>query len=1178
MRRQELIVAVWLAGVGAVLFAGMAAADATFQETSISLKTYVYDSYLVQCPPAGYEIYPFDRFPYDYLNYDSYMGNTELREYSAIVLENGYLQLTVVPELGGRILRMVNKATGHNEFYDNPAGIKPAPFGYLGPPPRGDPPWWVATGGTEFFFPVDEHGYVFYRPFEYEAPEDLGSRVVFHQWCQEEISGNPRWRVDLRIELADESASYTVTQICRNNSDQQEEFQYWSNSMVSPGPGNITVSPTVKNMNQQLILPQNVDYVLDHNGWNYFIGGNPEPGDGWKEVSWPYHTSGFTVNLSRVQQWWDMGLNLGGLFTPPGYDVKFQGVYNLEADEGFVRVFPSQIVPGVDSGAKFFLYSHSVNDYWSQYSDMSGGEMTTYIEMMGGPNRIFYYPTNPARPVDPRLFFEAGESFSWIDRYYSPHGIGTVVKATHRAALNFDVPPTATIGEQITFMLGVFPLTPHSGGSVEIDVGGTLIFDSGPLEISPGTVPGPYSHTRSQMLVDVPTGSQEIRMTYRFPDGTKEEVIHEITIIPGVIPTPTGTATSTATITPTFTESPTPTVTPTPSVTPTPPPAGNELLQNPGFEEDGTDFVLPPAHWGFAGTGSDPADDADGTLRLRSFPQFFTPPRSGVFSAGKYTEYGIHRGFFLQRVAARPGGTYACTAYGYVPGSGGSPGRLRLGVDPSGGTDPTSANVIWTDYVSPFGNYALVGFSWPNTVTASGHSLTLFLELRQPISAGGNAMLFDDASVVELGAPMPTPTEIPSPVPTETATPTPLHTRTPLPSPTITLTPGGDTDQDGLLDVVEGGRYPPEDKTHMYLPDSDGDGLLDGIEDANHDGAWQSGAETNPRSWDTDGDGYEDRIETGYLASDPLDPMSPGTLYVDGDQDGLPQSLDPDDLVADIDADRFLDGYEAAVLDLSAVENAGVVPPLGDVDGSGTVSSLDVQMMLNFFASRETPGMQPANADLDRNGQTDNVDAQLAVEFFTHEFETLPFHRQDVGGAAATAPGAVLSIAITDAAGNPLSTVSAHVNDPAIGGADFVVALETTDATALATYSQRIHFDARLIRFRDGGVQIPLEAGVGRRRGIVAVNVLAAEAASQAHIDVSGAGIKGFSGPQTLVRLGFDVVSWRAQGEITLESDPNSSGTYMAESAEPIAHEFSSGALVFQTVEGPTGIPSLMLR
>jgi hypothetical protein len=85
--------------------------------------------------------YSLDRGRYD-------AGKIEDRDFTLIVLENDYLRLSLLPELGGRIYQAVFKPTGHNIFYQNPV-LKPSPWG---PPEMG---WWLAAGGMEWGLPVE---------------------------------------------------------------------------------------------------------------------------------------------------------------------------------------------------------------------------------------------------------------------------------------------------------------------------------------------------------------------------------------------------------------------------------------------------------------------------------------------------------------------------------------------------------------------------------------------------------------------------------------------------------------------------------------------------------------------------------------------------------------------------------------------------------------------------------------------------------------------------------------------------------------------------------------------------------------------------------------------------------------------------------------------------------------
>jgi hypothetical protein len=231
------------------------------------------------------------------------------------------------------------------------------------------------------------------------------------------------------------------------------------------------------------------------------------------------------------------------------------------------------------------------------------------------------------------------------------------------------------------------------------------------------------------------------------------------------------------------------------------------------------------------------------------------------------------------------------------------------------------------------------------------------------------------------------------PTATPTVTHTPLPTSTPTdtstPGPTSTPTPLKDTDGDGIFDVNEGGMIPPDDKTNMYLTDSDGDGLGDGVEDANRDGIWQQGSELNPRNRDTDGDGVEDGIEV-LLGADPLNPSIPPVALPDADNDKLPDGVDPDPTTNDSDGDRFADAYEAVKIGIPAVSDPGVHPTLGDVDENDNWDNGDAQLIRNFLVDDPTPGFNPDRSDLNRDGKIDGADAQTSLGFYVEEVPILP--------------------------------------------------------------------------------------------------------------------------------------------------------------------------------------------
>ena len=75
-------------------------------------------------------------------------------QYQAVILENEYLYVMILPELGGRIQRALDKTNQYDFVYYNRV-IKPALVGLTGP--------WI-SGGIEFNWPQQPSA-AFVQPF-----------------------------------------------------------------------------------------------------------------------------------------------------------------------------------------------------------------------------------------------------------------------------------------------------------------------------------------------------------------------------------------------------------------------------------------------------------------------------------------------------------------------------------------------------------------------------------------------------------------------------------------------------------------------------------------------------------------------------------------------------------------------------------------------------------------------------------------------------------------------------------------------------------------------------------------------------------------------------------------------------------------------------------------------------
>src|ERR1700733_15437534 len=91
------------------------------------------------------------------------------REYIAAFLENEYLKIMILPELGGRVQRAYDKVMKRDFVYYNQV-IKPALVGLAGP--------WI-SGGIEFNWP-QHHRPSTFSPVDYKIQENTdGSKTVW---------------------------------------------------------------------------------------------------------------------------------------------------------------------------------------------------------------------------------------------------------------------------------------------------------------------------------------------------------------------------------------------------------------------------------------------------------------------------------------------------------------------------------------------------------------------------------------------------------------------------------------------------------------------------------------------------------------------------------------------------------------------------------------------------------------------------------------------------------------------------------------------------------------------------------------------------------------------------------------------------------------------------------------
>lgn len=323
---------------------------------------------------------------YPYPVIDKIYDDKILQSYQLVILENEYVYIEVMPELGGRIYRALDKTNNYDFVYYNRV-IKPALVGLAGP--------WI-SGGIEFNWP-QHHRPNTYGPVEYKVTEhEDGSATV---WVSE-IDRMYGTKVTASFTLYPGKAYLEIKAQLYNRTSQSQTFLWWANPAVAV------------NDHTQSIFPPDVHAVFDH---------------GKRDVSkFPIATGTYYkmdysegVDISRYKN----------IPVPTSYmayksDYNFVGGYDHSQQAGLLHVANHHISPGKKQ------WTWGNGDFGQAWDRNLTDEDGPYIELMTG------------------VYTDNQPDFSWLQpyeekrftQYFMPYkDVGVVKNATIDAVVNLEV-------------------------------------------------------------------------------------------------------------------------------------------------------------------------------------------------------------------------------------------------------------------------------------------------------------------------------------------------------------------------------------------------------------------------------------------------------------------------------------------------------------------------------------------------------------------------------------------------------------------------------------------------------------------------------------------------------------------------------------------------------------------
>jgi tetratricopeptide (TPR) repeat protein len=379
--------------------------------------------------------------------YNRISAEKKPRDWQAVFIDNGYVELMILPEIGGRIHTGKDLLNGYDFFYRQ-TSIKPALVGLAGP--------W-ASGGVEFNWP-QHHRPATYMPVDVEIEEHAdGSKTV---WLSDHDPMS-RMKGMHGVCLHPGKAIVELKVRAYNRTPMVQSFLWWANVATHVHEG------------YQSFFPPDVTHVADHakraistyplcTGTYYGVDYAKRASDGVRaeevpanfipaHCKKPAERNGSPFYAPNDLSWY-ANIPVPTSYMCIGSEQDFFGGYDHFRKAGLIHVANHHISPGKKQwtwGNQEFGYAWDRN-----LTDGDG----PYIEIMAG----VYTDNQPDFS-----FIGPGETKTWSQFWYPIREIGAAKAATMDAALSIHADnSTAYLGIHATEHFGAATLQTEFAGKV----------------------------------------------------------------------------------------------------------------------------------------------------------------------------------------------------------------------------------------------------------------------------------------------------------------------------------------------------------------------------------------------------------------------------------------------------------------------------------------------------------------------------------------------------------------------------------------------------------------------------------------------------------------------------------------------------------------------------------------
>ena len=323
---------------------------------------------------------------YPYPVYDNLTTEKKDKTYKMVYLENEYVKIGILPELGGKVFEAVDKTNGYDFIYHQHV-IKPALISLLGA--------WI-SGGIEWDLP-HHHRATSFLPMQYKIEENSdGSKTV---WVGElELRDRMIWAVGLTLHPGKSYLEASFRMI--NRTPVPTSMLSFSNVAVHV------------NDSYQVIFPPSTQFVTYHAKRSFTT---------WPIATTRFNGTDFTAGVDV--SWYKNHYNSNSMFAW-NYQDDFMAGYDHGKNAGVMSIADHNVVPG----KKFFTWGTNPSGKSEEHllTDSDG----PYIELMVGA----YSDNQPDYS-----WLQPYETRTWTQYWYPFRDIDGVKNANTDAAVNLEV-------------------------------------------------------------------------------------------------------------------------------------------------------------------------------------------------------------------------------------------------------------------------------------------------------------------------------------------------------------------------------------------------------------------------------------------------------------------------------------------------------------------------------------------------------------------------------------------------------------------------------------------------------------------------------------------------------------------------------------------------------------------